>query len=146
MPNLERFIDRQQYFYPRALKDLKRGRKTTHRMWRIFPQLKGLGQSEKSEYYGILDLEEAKQYLAHPILSSRLVEVSEVLLWLENTTAEKIFWTIDSMKLRSCMTLFSIASEGIDTVFDKVLEKYFDGKRDEKTIVMLEDKIGREYG
>ena len=125
--SLERFVEAQKNTYDRALSEIQVGRKCTHWMWFIFPQLRGLGKSTISYYYGIADLEEAKAYLADPILGPRLERISAELLKLEETDPEVIFGTIDAIKLQSCMTLFAQASEEQESVYSKVLQKYFEG-------------------
>lgn len=105
-------------------------------MWYIFPQLKGLGMSSMATYYGIDGAEEARAYLNHPILGARLREITSVLLTLEHKTTMEIFGWTDAMKLRSCMTLFNAVASGED-LFQKVLEKYYDGEPDERTLAML---------
>ncbi len=135
--SLNRFLSAQEKVYDRALAEIKRGKKTTHWMWFIFPQLRGLGISENSVFYGISGLLEAKEYLRHPILGSRLNECCEALLVLENKTAEDIFDCIDDMKLLSCLTLFEAADESY-SVFTKAREKYFKNQKDEVTLSILE--------
>ena len=122
--------------YPWALKEMKNGRKQTHWMWFIFPQLKALGRSNTALYYGIKDLEEAKAYLAHPVLGTRLKEISEVLLSLEINDPYKVMGDIDGLKLCSSMTLFAEV-EGYDSVFWKVIDKYYNGNKDMNTIRIL---------
>jgi uncharacterized protein (DUF1810 family) len=130
---LIKFLDAQNQVYLKALSELKKGKKDTHWMWYIFPQIKGLGSSENANYYGIKDLNEATAYLQHPILGKHLIEISEVVLNLNEKTATQIFGTPDDMKLRSCMTLFSIL-DNPNPVFQKVLDKYYEGIKDEETI------------
>lgn len=130
---LIKFLDAQNQVYLKALSELKKGKKDTHWMWYIFPQIKGLGSSENANYYGIKDLNEATAYLQHPILGKHLIEISEVVLNLNGKTATQIFGTPDDMKLRSCMTLFSIL-DNPNPVFQKVLDKYYEGIKDEETI------------
>ena len=122
--------------YPRALREIKNGRKQTHWMWFIFPQLKALGQSSTALYYGIEDLDEAKQYLAHPVLGTRVKEISEVLLSLETNDPYRVMGEIDGLKLCSSMTLFA-EIEGYDSVFGKVIDKYYNGNKDMNTIRIL---------
>ncbi len=131
--HLERFKSAQEYDYSNALREIRNGRKTSHWMWYIFPQLRGLGKSRLADYYGISGIEEARAYLADPVLGRRLVEISEALMALENKNAAVIFGTPDDLKLRSCMTLFAAAG-GENTVFRKVLEAYFQGGKDEQTL------------
>lgn len=130
--SLERFLNAQERVYEVALKELKDGKKESHWMWYIFPQLRGLGMSEKSFIYGIVSISEAKEYLAHPILGARLIECCEAVFVHRGKSAEEIFGYIDAKKLCSCMTLFAyISKEG--SVFHRVLEQFFNGSCDEKT-------------
>lgn len=133
--DLERFVKAQEENYETALNEIKQGRKRSHWMWYIFPQIKGLGHSPIAQYYSIQDKMEAENYLKHPILSKRLVEISEELLKLDNDNASEVFGYPDDMKLKSSMTLFYLVSE--NNVFKKVLEKFFCGKLDERTIEIL---------
>ena len=137
--NLERFVEAQNEYdtYETALKEIKAGRKRSCWIWFIFPQLKGLGFSYNAQYYGIEDSNEAKAYLNHPVLGPRLLEISGELLKLqENDSAVVMGGSPDDMKLQSSMTLFAAVSEN-DSVFHRVLEKFFDGKMDEKTLIMF---------
>lgn len=134
--NLNRFLEAQGENYNRALREIKEGRKRSHWMWYIFPQLKGLGKSVTSEYYGIDGISEAKEYLAHPILGNRLREITQALIRLDTNDARRIFGTPDDMKLRSCMTLFDIVSP--NDIFNEALIKFFDGQEDNKTLKLLE--------
>ncbi len=133
---LERFIAAQEDVYPMALREIKNGKKQSHWMWYIFPQLKGLGSSPMATHYGIRDYNEASDYLHHPVLGERLVEISNVLPYLKGVDAYDIFGHPDDLKLHSSMTLFSRV-KGADPVFAKVLDKYFKGKPDEKTLQIL---------
>ena len=135
--NLKRFIEAQETDYPMALDEVKQGRKQSHWMWYIFPQVMGLGYTGTSITYGIKDLDEAAAYLNNEILGPRLIEISNVLLTLETNEANKVFGGTDSMKLRSSMTLFSLVP-GADKVFQLVLDKFFKGEKDEKTLHLLE--------
>ncbi|MCD8300031.1 MAG: DUF1810 domain-containing protein [Clostridiales bacterium] len=134
--NLDRFIKAQKGSYETALSEIKNGRKRGHWIWYIFPQLKGLGMSGMSDYYGIADLEEAQEYMENETLRSHLIEISEALLCLEKQNIEDIMGYPDDLKLRSCMTLFQATSPDI-YVFKKVLDKYYGGKPDETTISIL---------
>jgi uncharacterized protein (DUF1810 family) len=134
--NLSRFIEAQEKSYSIALEEVKRGRKRSHWMWYIFPQLKGLGYSSTSKYYGIENIEEATEYLNHPILGTRLIEICEELLKLNTNDAYSIFGSPDYMKLKSSVTLFSQV-ENANPVFVSVLDKFFDGKLDDKTLNRL---------
>lgn len=122
--------------YQRALTEIKNGKKVSHWMWYIFPQLKGLGCSFTSEYYGIQDLDEAKAYLADPILGRHLIEICNALLSLDTNDATEVMGRPDDRKLKSSMTLFDAATESSD-VFRLVLEKYYNGKKDYRTLEML---------
>jgi uncharacterized protein (DUF1810 family) len=134
--NLQRFLDAQATDYPSALAEIKNGRKRSHWMWYIFPQIQGLGFSSISQHYAINDLAEATAYLAHPVLGKRLVEISTVLLGLASSNATQVLGTPDDLKLRSSMTLFA-AVPGADPVFAAVLDKFFKGAHDSKTLQML---------
>ncbi len=135
MYNLERFLDAQRFDYASALAEIKAGQKTTHWIWYIFPQMKGLGHSPNSQYYGITSLDEAKEYLSHPVLGTRLRKITEALLAIEGKSAEEILSRIDAQKVKSSMTLFNAASPG--DIFEKVLEKYYAGKVDGKTLGVM---------
>ncbi len=135
---LERFTQAQKDIYDRALQEIKSGRKRSHWMWFVFPQIKGLGHSMTSIFYSINDIEEAKQYLAHPILGMRLREISKALLNQPTNDAHEVFGSPDDMKLRSSMTLFDIIEPF--SIFHQVLEKFFDGKRDSRTLKILHDQ------
>src|ERR1700744_1022042 len=133
---LERFIEAQNGTYEKELAEIRGGRKRSHWMWYIFPQLAGLGFSETSRYYAITGPGEASAYLHHPILGPRLVEICRALLELDINNAGEIFGSPDDMKLRSSMTLFTEV-EGADKVFSLVLEKFFGGVKDNKTLLLL---------
>ena len=132
MRDLNRFIKAQEKTYEKALNEIKNGHKETHWMWYIFPQIKGLGYSETSKYYAINDISEARQYLNHPILSKRLIEICNELLKLDCDNPNIIFGYPDDMKLKSSMTLFKYVSKDIN-IFNELLDKFFNGKEDEKT-------------
>lgn len=134
--HLNRFIEAQEKIYPQVLKELRNGKKTSHWMWFIFPQIEGLGHSSTAKYYSIKSIEAAKEYLEHPILGKRLLECSNILLHIDGKTANEIFGYPDDLKLRSCMTLFNYIAPG-EKVFTTVIEKYFTGKEDEKTASIL---------
>ncbi|MCM1141002.1 MAG: DUF1810 domain-containing protein [Muribaculum sp.] len=133
--DITRFVEAQGENYERALHEIKSGRKRSHWMWYIFPQLKGLGRSVTSSYYGIHGLAEAEKYLSHPLLGNRLREISQALLELDNNDAHSIFGSPDDWKLRSCMTLFDKISP--NDIFNDVLNKYFGGDTDSKTLRLL---------
>ena len=134
--NLDRFIQAQEYRYETALEEIKNGFKCTHWMWYIFPQLKELGRSSTAIHYGIENLEEARMYLAHPVLGARLKEISEALLKLETNDPYKVMGDIDGLKLCSSMTLFAEVA-CYDSVFGKVIDKYYNGDKDMNTIRIL---------
>lgn len=126
--------------WARILAELTAGKKETHWMWYVFPQMRGLARSRKAFVFGIVDIEEARAYLAHPLLGSRLRVCSEKLLAHTNKTAVEIFGELDAMKLRSCMTLFAAASEEC-SVFHKVLQQFFGGKKDPLTEGLLSGRV-----
>lgn len=130
--NLQRFLDAQSHDYERALQEIKNGLKQSHWIWYIFPQLKGFGHSYNSEYYGISDLEEAKAYYDHPVLGSRLIEITEALLEHKDKSAVDILSPIDARKVKSCMTLFLVASG--NPLFKTVIDVFYGGQMDHKTI------------
>lgn len=134
--DLDRFLTAQEDDYEDALAEIKAGRKRTHWMWYIFPQIVGLGFSSTSIFYAIKDKREAAEYLKHPILGARLIEISQILLEIENKTAYEIFGSPDDVKLKSSMTLFG-ALENTDPVFQEVLDKYFDGAKDGRTLELI---------
>jgi len=134
--DLERFVSAQEGVYADTLAELRSGRKRTHWMWFIFPQIDGLAMSAISKRYAIRSLAEARAYLDHPILGPRIIECCETLLALEGRSAAEIFGYPDDLKLRSSMTLFSIADPALE-VFHSVLDKYFIGMPDERTIQIV---------
>lgn len=134
--NLERFIKAQEQDYAIALSEIKNGKKQSHWMWYIFPQVLGLGYTSTSIQYAIKDLDEAAAYLNHEVLGRRLIEISNALLELETNDAQKVFSNTDSMKLRSSMTLFSLVP-GANKVFQSVLDKFFNSKKDDRTLQLL---------
>ena len=134
--DLNRFVQAHEDNYERALSEIKSGRKRSHWMWYIFPQFDGLGFSTMSQRYSIKSVAEAKAYLSHPILSSRLRECVEAALSVEGRSAYEIFGSPDDMKLRSCSTLFASVSPK-SSIFDQLLEKFFQGERDGKTLGLL---------
>jgi len=134
--NLNRFVQAQEDDYERALSEIRSGKKRTHWIWYIFPQLDGLAFSSTSKRYSIKSVEEAKAYLDHPILGPRLLECVEAVLHIEGRSATEIFGSPDDLKLRSCATLFAcVLPPG--SVFDRLLKKYYRGGRDEKTLQLL---------
>ena len=134
--DLDRFINAQTGIYDRALAELREGLKRSHWMWYIFPQIEGLGHSPTTRHYSIKSLEEARQYLAHPVLGPRLTECTEAVLSAQGLSAEDIFGHPDDWKLQSSMTLFELAS-GPQSVFSRVLDKYYQGKRDSQTLQIV---------
>ncbi len=137
--NLQRFVDAQQDVYASVLSELKQGRKRGHWIWFIFPQLKGLGHSANSEFFGIASLQEARVYLQHPVLGSRLGECTQLVNAVEGRYAEDIFGEIDAIKFRSCMTLFAKATSQ-NQVFMRALLKFFAGEFDPTTIRYLQQQ------
>jgi uncharacterized protein (DUF1810 family) len=135
--DLQRFIEAQASSYEIALHEIKKGRKQSHWMWYIFPQLKGLGFSSTSNYYAIKNKAEAVAYLAHPVLGHRLVQICGDLLQLKSRDAHQIFGSPDDQKLRSSMTLFATVPNA-DPVFKNVLDAFFDGEKDQKTLTLLQ--------
>ena len=135
---IDRFLEPQKFSYAIALEEVRNGRKVSHWMWYIFPQLRGLGQSNVAWYYGIEDLDEAKAYLDHPVLGQRLREITQTALGLSETDPMKIFGWPDYMKFRSCMTLFAQVSG--DNLFTKALDMFFDGQEDFMTLELLKQK------
>ena len=138
----KKFLSAQEGAYKQALAEIKNGKKTSHWIWYIFPQIKGLGHSSNSQHFAIDSLNEARQYLADETLRSRLIEISEALLAQEGS-AEKIFGKVDAMKVRSCMTLFREADPHTE-VFGKVLDKFYGGEADEKTIKLVRRQQRRD--
>ncbi len=137
MNDLKRFLDAQERDYAIALSEIRGGRKRSHWMWYIFPQIAGLGFSSTSKFYAIKDRGEAENYLAHPTLGIRLVEISNALLSVEGKPANQIFGSPDDVKLKSSMTLFG-ALENTNSVFQRVLDKYFDGAKDRRTLELID--------
>ena len=134
MYDFKKFLDAQEWHYQNALAEIKNGRKVSHWIWYIFPQLKALGRSGKAQLYGIENLDEAKEYLQNEILRERLLEISGALLELENNDIQYIMGSsIDKLKLQSSMTLFHLAEPNCE-IFIKVLEKYFGGELDKTTV------------
>jgi uncharacterized protein (DUF1810 family) len=139
--DLARFLEAQEQRYARVLDELAAGEKTSHWMWFIFPQLKGLGVSATARRFGLTGLEEARAYLAHPLLGARLRECTRALLALEGRTAHEIFGSPDDLKLRSCLTLFAQAAGAApapqDRLFGAALAKYYRGEPDPLTLRLL---------
>ena len=137
--DLQRFLKPHNQDFQTALAEVKIGKKTSHWMWYIFPQLKELGFSETAKYYGIESLEEATEFLHHPQLGQNLVAITSELLKLDSKNATSVFGNPDDMKLRSSMTLFSLVSPE-NQIFQQVLDKFFDGKKDDQTVKLLKLK------
>ena len=134
--NLHRFLTAQAPVYNTVLAELRAGRKSSHWIWFIFPQIAGLGHSSMAQQFAIASLDEAKSYLQHPVLGQRLRECTQLVLNVEGRSADEIFPYPDNLKFRSCMTLFSTATTD-NALFKKALFKYFDGKPDEQTLDIL---------
>jgi uncharacterized protein (DUF1810 family) len=134
--DLNRFVLAQEHDYARALAEIRSGRKRTHWMWYIFPQIDGLGFSEMARRYAIRGREEARAYLEHPVLGPRLVECAEAVLAVRGRSAREIFGTPDDLKLRSCVTLFAEAGPP-DSVFHRLIQVYFVGAADGRTLSLL---------
>ena len=134
--HLARFVDAQSGVYDQALAELRAGRKRTHWMWFVFPQIAGLGSSPTAQFYAIESIEEARAYAEHPLLGSRLRECTRVLLGVSGRSANEIFGSPDNLKFRSCMTLFTEAAPN-EPLFGAALAMYFEGKRDEVTTRLL---------
>lgn len=141
---LERFISAQEHSYAQALREIEEGQKRSHWMWYVFPQLKGLGHSHHSEYYGIQGLQEAKEYLDHEVLGDRLKEISSALLSHSDKSAREVMGRPDDRKLKSSMTLFaSISPEG--SVFHQVLELFYDGEMDKRSLALVRESCEEVY-
>ena len=134
--DLIRFVEAQADNYREALSEIRAGRKRSHWMWYVFPQYAGLGSSPTSRHYAIKSRREAEAYLRHSLLGPRLLESAEAALAIEGRSAFEVFGSPDDLKLRSCATLFAHISPP-DSVFERILDKYFDGKPDEKTLALL---------
>lgn len=134
--DISRFVDVHKRSFPIALEEIKNGRKSSHWMWYIFPQMRGLGKSSMSWDYGIQSLDEAAAFLQDPYLGRSLLEICQALLELETDNATEVFGDPDDKKLKSSMTLFSLVPDA-DPVFQEVLNKYYGGKRDKKTLEIL---------
>lgn len=148
--NLNRFLGAQESFYEQALQEIRSGRKTSHWIWFIFPQIRGLGRSPMAENYGIASIDEARAYLAHPVLRERLIEISRALLrhakdglLSKAKSAEEILGYIDALKVRSSMTLFDIVEP--DTIFKEVLDAFYNSERDEMTLNILNNNHLAEF-
>ncbi len=140
--NLQRFVQMQDYDYEQALGEIRRGHKQSHWIWYIFPQIEGLGRSSIAQEYSISCLEEAKAYMEHPVLREHLLEISQALLELPSSDPFSVMGPIDDMKLKSSMTLFEAAAPE-EPVFGRVLDKFYGGARDQRTLAILREKEKR---
>lgn len=136
---LERFIDAQHRDYATALAEIRRGRKVTHWMWYIFPQIRGLGSSETSKYYAIENIPEAEKFIKHPVLGTRLINICRALLDQQSNDAGSILGSPDNLKLRSSMTLFA-SLPGAHPVFQEVLDRFFGGEKDRLTLQIMQGR------
>ena len=136
MSNLNRFVAAQEQCFDKALDEVRNGRKETHWMWFIFPQIIGLGVSDTAMLYSISGIGEAKLYLEHEVLGPRLVQITKTLLALETDDPVEVFGDIDALKLNSCMTLFDYITDD-ENIFNDVIDKFYDGVKDEKTLQLI---------
>jgi uncharacterized protein (DUF1810 family) len=136
--DLARFVQAQERDYEQALSEIRSGRKRSHWMWYVFPQLDGLGVSSTSRHYAIKSVAEAERFLRHPVLGPRLLESARAAVDVEGRSAFEVFGTPDDMKLQSCATLFASVSPA-GSVFHQVLDRYFGGEPDDKTLLLLDD-------
>ncbi|CCQ15417.1 putative uncharacterized protein [Rhodococcus sp. AW25M09] len=137
--DLQRFVDAQDPVWKAVTQELKAGRKQTHWMWFVFPQLTGLGRSATAQHFGIADLTEAELFLSHEVLGPRLRKAARLTVGVEGRTVDEIFGYPDNLKLHSSMTLFAEATEG-ESVFGEVVQKYFDGEFDGATLDLLDER------
>lgn len=137
MYNIDRFVEMHKEYYETALQEIKNGYKRSHWMWYIFPQLKGLGYSSKSEFYGLTGVEEAKQYMNNDYLKNNMYEICKELLKLDDNI-DNIFGYPDNLKLKSSMTLFEYAIPD-SLIFKEIIDKFYNGNRDEKTLEILKN-------
>ena len=137
--NLERFVQAQEPVIAVALEELKAGRKRTHWMWFVFPQLRGLGSSAAATFFGIGSLEEARAYLVHPLLGARLVRCTETVLAADAPSIHALFGSPDDMKFCSSMTLFALASGTADNPFQRAIARFRDGRMDQRTLALLRE-------
>ncbi|WP_286192247.1 DUF1810 domain-containing protein [Roseomonas genomospecies 6] len=135
--DLQRFVNAQEPVFATVLEELQAGRKRSHWMWFVFPQLRGLGRSATAQFYGIASLDEARAYLAHPTLGLRLEKATRAVLAIQGRTLHTIFGSPDDMKFHSSMTLFALAAEETTTLYREALARHFDGQMDEATPTLL---------
>ena len=136
--NLNRFIEAQMVIYEGAMLELARGRKDSHWVWYIFPQIAGLGNSDKIKLYAIKSLEEGRAYLKHPVLGQRLIKACEILLSLKDASIDEVMGFPDDLKLLSSMTLFEALADS-NSIFTKVIDVYFDSERDEISLKLIKE-------
>lgn len=136
---MEKYLKAHDQYYQLALQEIKAGQKQSHWMWYIFPQMKGLGRSARSDFYGIKDKKEAVEYMSHPVLRSHMLQLCRALLELDKCNIVSVFPFPDHLKLKSSMTLFATVFPEYD-IFQKVLDKYYGGTMDEETLKLLEEK------
>lgn len=141
--DLQRFLDAHNQAYLRALSEVRNGKKETHWMWFLFPQLKGLGKSDTAKFYALSGLLEAREYLGHPVLGRHLLEITAELLKITDRTASELFGHPDDLKLHSSMTLFAEAADG-NPLFSKVINHYFGGNKDLSTLQLLKKQDGND--
>lgn len=134
--DLQRFVAAQAHDHAVALAEIRRGRKTSHWIWYVLPQLRGLGTSPRASFYGLVSLDEARAYLAHPLLGARLHECVQALMAHRGASAEDMLGTVDALKLRSCLTLFAQAA-GPGSLFERALQQFFAGEPDARTLALL---------
>lgn len=139
MMNLNKFLEAQKDTFEQALSEIKNGKKQSHWMWYIFPQIQGIGQSEISKFYSLNTIDEARDYLVHPVLGNRLIEISTLLLHLNENDSYEIFGYPDNLKLKSCMTLFSLAANDEILIFNEILKKYFEDERCNQTLLHIDN-------
>ena len=135
--DLDRFLTAQEPVYARVKEELRHGRKRSHWMWFVFPQIAGLGSSDMAQRYAIGSLDEAREYLAHPVLGLRLREVTALVMAIKDKTIHEIFGAPDDLKFHSCMTLFRHAAPDGDTLFADSLGRFFDGREDKHTLARI---------
>ena len=141
--NLSRFLEAQMVTYEGAMLELARGRKESHWIWYIFPQIEGLGRSDTAKLYSIKSLEEGRAYLEHPVLGPRLVEACEILLSLKEASMDEVMGFPDDLKLLSSMTLFEVVSDS-NSIFTKMIEFYYEGRRDKASLDIIKSRYNSD--